>query len=667
MTEGQRIAPAGKHDGPIVLGLNTAHDAAACVAIGGRLAVAIAEERLSHRKHHEGFPRLAVQYCLEAAGLPSLDSVDLVVVNEYEETDHCLTLERRFSPERILGNPGHHLLHAHAAWATTSFTDTAILILDGSGYSYGEYTRRGATLLGPPPDSPDMEEAESSYSVRDRELSLVAKRWARWDASKPYYRFASLGHMFSVASQYIFGHMNHAGKTMGLAPYGEANAFEPIVEIRPDGIAVDTEWCLDLPPRSALSAEIDPTCRNLAARVQADLERGVLHLCKRLHEATGHRQLCISGGVGLNSVVNGRILDETPFESLYVTPAAGDSGIAIGAAAFGHRHLSDSIPRWHRPHDFLGREPAHEELSAAVKLHSGLLDEELLADPAVGAAADLVAGRVVGWFEGPSEFGPRALGHRSILADPRSMAMRDHLNDLVKRRETFRPYAASVLEERACAWFRTSALDPYMLVVADVWPDRRDEVPAIVHVDGTCRVQTVGPEHPGRYRRLLEEFHRLTGVPLVLNTSFNIRGEAMVETPGDAIRCFLASNIDVLYLGSHRLTKPGLDDPAADQLVPLVTPGVSFHVDFDAVDGAVHAPCYRYRTRTGHTEDLAEELFRCVTSLDSHTNVAELSPLLTSGPVDVRRVLSRLALLSLVVFRRPPAGVHRNERREGRS
>jgi carbamoyltransferase len=638
--------------GPAVLGINTAHDAAACLSIGGRLTVAIAEERLSHRKHHEGFPERAVQYCLDTAGLPSLDALDLVVVNEYEETQHSLVLERQLTSDRVIGNPGHHLLHAHAAWATTAFAETAILILDGSGYSYGEYVRRGAALLGPPPEWPDMEEAESSYSLVDGELSLVAKRWARWEAYQPYYRFASLGHMFSMASQYIFGHMHHAGKTMGLAPYGDPGAFDPFVKIESDGITVDTTWCLDLPTRSDRPAELDRTCRNLAARVQADLEVGVLHLCRLLHEATGHRRLCISGGVGLNSVVNGRIVRETPFESLYVTPAAGDSGIAIGAAAFGHRRLTGVVPSWHRPHDFLGRTPTEEELVDAIERHSELVEPFPLDDPAVAAAADLVAGKVIGWYEGGSEFGPRALGHRSILADPRSERMRDHLNNVVKRRELFRPYAASVLGEHVDDWFRTSGPDPYMLVVSDVHAGRRTEIPAVVHIDGTCRIQTVGPGHPGRYRRLIEAFHQSTGVPLVLNTSLNIRGEAVVESPDDAIRCFLASNLDVLYLGRNRLTKPALTAADAYALVPLLAPGVSLHLDLEALDGAVGPPQRRYRTRTGHSEPLEADAFHCASHLDGTTTVAELGGRLGWGLEDVRRTLALLVGLNLVILRR---------------
>lgn len=639
---------------PVVLGLNSAHDAAACLAVDGRIVAAIAEERLSRIKHHEGFPGGAIEYCLRARGLGPLDEVDLIVINEYPETDHALELRSLGYSGRIIANPGHHLLHAYCAWATSNFDDTAILVIDGSGYSYGEYVRRGAGTLGTPPAYVDMEEAESSYSVANGDLSVVEKRWALWEASRPYYRFPSVGHMYTMASQYIFGHMNHAGKTMGLAPYGDPRSFpEPFVRIGPEGLEIDTTWYLDLPPRSTQPAQLDQTCRDLAARVQTDLEVAVLHLCRVLHERTGHSNLCVTGGVGLNSVVNGKILEETPFERLYVTPAAGDSGTAIGAAAFGHRTLTSVVPRWHQPHDFLGAGYGSDSIRAAIERFPGLVEVEALPDAPERAAADLVEGRVVGWFEGGSEFGPRALGHRSILADPRPPDMRDRLNDRVKFREPFRPYAASVLEEERAAWFQTGAPDPYMLLVAEVVPERRAEIPAVVHFDGTCRIQTVGRDHPGNYREVIEHFHRSTGVPLVLNTSFNVRGEPAVETPEDAIRCFLASNLDALYLGSRRLTKHSLDDRSSADLVPVLCDGVSLGVEHATLEGGAQPAVYSFRTRTGHVGHLGQQLFDWARPIDGTRSIAAVAEVLNGDVATARLRFAELARMGLVAMRLP--------------
>lgn len=645
-------------NGPVVLGLNAAHDAAACLAIDGQVVSAIAEERLSRVKHHEGFPHAAIDDCLRGGGLESIDDVDLIVINEYPQTDHELELRAGGYPGRIIATPGHHLLHAYCAWATSGFDDTAILVLDGSGYNYGEYVRRGAGALGTRPAYDDMDEAESSYSVANGDLVVVDKRWALWEASRPLYRFPSLGHLFSMASQYIFGHMNHAGKTMGLAPYGDPRSFpEPFVRIGDDGleIEIDTTWYLQLPPRSTRPAEQDPICRDLAARVQADLETAVLHLCRVLHERTGHRNLCVTGGVGLNSVVNGMILRKTPFERLFVTPAAGDSGTAIGAAAFGHRSLTGTLPRWHQPHDFLGRDHGAHAVQAAIGRFLGLVEVEELADPAARAATDVLEGRVVGWFEGRSEFGPRALGHRSIVADPRRPDMRERLNERVKFREPFRPYAASVLEERSAEWFDASAPDPYMLVVADVLPEKRDDIPAVVHVDGTCRVQTVGPDHPGGFRSIIEHFHAATGVPLIVNTSFNIRGEPAVETPDDAIRCFLASNLDALYLDGHRLTKHELGEHTGLDLVPVLCEGVSLRTELASADGGLEAPLHAFRTRTGHVGPLEPHLFDVARRIDATQSIAQIGDELGGEPERALKALGELAHMGLVGFRSPDA------------
>src|SRR5450755_1000032 len=281
----------------VVLGINAAHDSAACLLIDGEIAVAIAEERLARTKHFEGFPQRAIDYCLRSAGIVDRSAVDTVVVNEYVKDDNGLIARRAGFSGELIVNPSHHLLHAYYAWAGAKFARPAVLILDGAGYSYGEHERRKSPMLGPCPPYSEMEESESMYVVDDSgELALVRKRWGLWDSSDPFLRFPSLGHMYSVASEYIFGHMMHAGKTMGLAAYGDASRFpEPLIEYTADGLVIDTEWITKLPPRSAEPAHRDEICRDVAAKVQAELERAVLYLCTELQSLTGAVDLAFSG------------------------------------------------------------------------------------------------------------------------------------------------------------------------------------------------------------------------------------------------------------------------------------------------------------------------------------------------------------------------------------
>lgn len=612
---------------PVVLGINSAHDASACLLVDGELKIAIPEERLSRAKYHEGFPYEAVKHCLQVGGLKELNSVDCIVMNEYAETDFDLELRNGGYTGRLITNPSHHLLHAYYAWVASGYSDAAIMIVDGSGYSYGEYIRQNSPMLGEAPPFSEMEEAESLYVVRDGRIEIVGKRWALWEASSPYYRFASLGHMYSIVSQYIFGHWKHAGKTMGLAPYGDPASFpEPFIDLTGPEMVIHTEWASRLPPRSPVPAEHDQTCRDLAAKVQAELERAMLWLADRLHRETGMDRLCVSGGVGLNSVTNGRLLRESKFSHLFITPAAGDAGISIGAALYGHHELTGVTPVWNYSHDYHGRTYPPDEVSAAITRYAKRLLVENPADAPAAAARDIASGSIIGWFEGGCEFGPRSLGHRSILCDPRGKDTKDRLNKTVKFRESFRPYAASVLSEHAGEYFDLAVDDPFMLIVAPVPQRYLDVIPSVCHVDGTCRIQSVRPDHLGGFRRLIEEFYDLTGLPLVLNTSFNIRGEPIVETPDEAIECFLASNIDVLYIEGRRLTKAILASAGAPgELVPRLNDSLVLGVVVATDDGRAMEPEHHVQTRTGHKSRITGAEYRLLRAVDGARTLAELA------------------------------------------
>jgi carbamoyltransferase len=637
----------------VVLGLNTAHDASACLLINGELVVAMCEERLSRVKYHQGYPELAVRYCLDAAGLPDLDAVDCIVLNQYAMRDYDTELAGSGYRGLLIANPSHHLLHAYYAWIASGYSDAAVMILDGSGYSFGEYTRRGRKDLGPPPEYSEMEEAESLYRIGAGEMTVVSKRWALWHASRPFFRFASLGHMYSMASQYIFGSFKHAGKTMGLAAYGDASAFpEPIVDLSGPEMDIDTLWITRLPPRSALPAEQDEVCRNVAAKVQAELERAILHLAEDLHRRTGETRLAVSGGVGLNSVTNGRLLRESSFTELFITPAASDAGVAIGAALYGHHELTGSLPSWDYRHDYHGRVYRADEVDAALTERADLVSWEDVDDRVPELAArDVAAGSVVGWFDLGSEFGPRSLGHRSIICDPRVPGMKDYLNAHVKFREPFRPYAASVLAEHASEYFDIDVDDPFMLIVAQVRDRYTQLVPSIVHADGTCRIQSVAPDHQGRFRALIEAFYALTGLPLVLNTSFNIRGEPIVETPADALECFLASNFDVLYLQGRRVTKVRAADTADRAgLVPVLSPNLTLETELPTSGGAVGQVRQLVRTRTGHRSPLDRTEFALLAQVDRRRTVADIARLAGVPTAEAIVAFERLQNRGLVAF-----------------
>jgi carbamoyltransferase len=593
--------------------------------IDGRIEVAIMEERLSRKKHHEGFPDLAIDYCMKSAGIADINEVDYFVINQYNKSacEMELVQYRNYS-NRVIINPSHHLLHAYYAYFASGFEDAAVLIVDGSGYNYGEYVVRNSPHLGPAPEFSEMEEADAIYFVRNGNIELIEKRWGLWHSSEPYYRFPSLGHMFSAASQYIFGSWQHAGKTMGLAPYGDSNALQfQIVTKTANGLAVDVDWILDFPkPVRGLSVEEVKINCDIAAKVQAELEEAMVYMAKRAYDATQSPNLCLSGGVALNSVANGRIILESPFQNVFITPAANDGGIAIGAALYGFHHLNKRPPVFKHVNDFYGRAYEDSEILEAIQ-NNPRLQYERVDNPAQRAAADLADRKIIGWFEGKSELGPRALGHRSILCDPRLPGMKDALNSKVKYRESFRPYAASVLEEHTAEYFDIHSRNPYMLVVTSILPDKRSTLPAVCHIDGTCRIQTVGPDYDGNYRKLIEYFYELTSVPMVLNTSFNIRGEPIVESPQDALACFLGSGIDFLYIGSYRISKftvseSGNLDYSLD-LIPYLNDDLTLIKESGSDKGRSRQDRLLVRMRTGHHMLLEAPLFKLLEAVDGRS------------------------------------------------
>lgn len=571
-----------------VLGLNCYdHDVSACLLRDGEIAYAIAKERITREKHDAGYYKKAVDYCLDAEGI-TLADVDLVVRNCYvlpvEELEtrvlHLQMPNYLEDDERVLSredplfrrNAGnvltvsHHLAHAYSAFAACPFEEGVVMVVDGVG-SY----RSDIIEACPPGDEalPLARESESYYKFSGARLETLKKVWmgpTRGFLSDEFVAMPGLGALYSRGSSYIFADWNKCGELMGLAPYGRPDVIKPVLELK-DGVLDVPEWGEDF-DRPWLIAdgkdwESDPSVQHwmdVAWRVQADTEKVLLARAIWLRETTGARNLCIAGGVALNCVANGRLAREAGYDNVWIQPAAGDDGIAIGCAYYGHLAIQKNPRKFVINHAYLGVAYDEKAVDEATERTSVRIETNRArsADICRDTARVLAEGKVVGWFQGRSEFGPRALGNRSILADPRDAEMKDILNKRVKHRQAFRPFAPCVLFERAREIFEGEQESPFMLLAMSVRPEWRDKIPAIVHVDGTARVQTIRRDQNERLYRLIQEFDAITGVPVILNTSFNVKGEPIVETPSDAVACFLATGIDCLAIHDRLITKSAM-------------------------------------------------------------------------------------------------------------
>jgi len=533
---------------------------------GGDIAyVSIAEDRLTRTKHTYVFPLRGIQYCLEVFGLESLEQVDFIYTDYarlprwmnsgpgYRKLEHdYLKLRLRYPRERIRVLD-HHDGHAGAAFHLSPFDEAAVLVVDSLGSRLNTQTLYHFTSAG----------------------AQVLERGDIW----------GIGRLYSLITGSVlpYGPEKGFGKTMGLAPYGAAHPG-PVLDFkaRDHGMSSDYSAFFSRPPLPRIVAAdvrrcedreqvLDPYFARAAYDVQQECERQMVRMAEYAYEKTGSRNLCIAGGTALNGLANARVLQRSRFENVWIPPGCSDTGLSLGLALWGYfQDVAKGVP---------AGEPKGSPLRTRVKVsmttpYTGrsyarepiarLLDRYGIAyAPAEpeAVAPHIAAGKVIGWFEGGSEFGPRALGHRSILADPRDPGMKDTLNRRVKFREPYRPYAPSVLAEHAREWLDLQADSPFMLMVVDVHEEKRARVPAITHVDHTTRPQTVTPEINPNYYRLIREFHRLTGVPMVLNTSLNINREPIVETPIDALICAFGTAIDFLYVEGLLIDCPQYANP----------------------------------------------------------------------------------------------------------
>jgi carbamoyltransferase len=575
------------------------HDSAACIVRDGEIIAAAQEERFTRTKHDFSFPQHAIEYCLSEAGI---ETKDLAYVAFYDKPfikfERLIKSYLAYAPlgiksflqampvwlkqklflrdilkdelsyEGKLLFPEHHQSHAASAFYPSPFQEAAILTVDGVG-----------------------EWATTSYGVgKGNKIKLMA------ELKFPH----SLGLLYSAFTYYTGFRVNSGEyKLMGLAPYGEPKyadlILNELLDLKPDGSFKLNlkyfDYCAGLkmtngrfnklfgsPPRKPES-KIEQRHMDLARSVQAVTEEIILRMAKHIHEQTGQKYLCLAGGVALNCVANGKILREGPYENIWIQPAAGDAGGALGAALLVHYDYLNN-PRQVVQKDcwqtsYLGPAFNNGQIEGLLKSRN-IPYEEVKNEDIPRRIARLIADeKVVGWFQGRMEFGPRALGSRSIIGDPRSPSMQSVMNLKIKYRESFRPFAPTVMEEHAPRYFEFEGKSPYMLITAPVRKEKRrelppeeqklfgierlktirSEIPAVTHVDYSARLQTVNKESNPLYYEMLKAFYELTGCPVIINTSFNVRGEPIVCTPQDAYTCFMRTQMDYLIMGNYLLDK----------------------------------------------------------------------------------------------------------------
>jgi len=597
-----------------VLGISAFyHDSAAALIEDGRIIAAAQEERFTRKKHDAGFPARAIEFCLDRAGV-GLDGIDCVAFYDkpFLKFERLLETYVAFAPRGFT-----QFRMALPVWLREKLFQKSLLRKEFKAFD-SDYDWNGKLLFG---EHHQSHAASAFFPSPFREAVVLTMdgvgEWAttsvalgrdnRLDVIKEIHFPHSLGLLYSAFTYYTGFKVNSGEyKVMGLAPYGEPRyaqvILDHLIDVKDDGsFRLDQsyfDYCTGLtmtngrfdrlfggPPRTSEEA-LEQRHMDLAASIQAVTEEIVLRLTRSIADETGMKNLCLAGGVALNCVANGKVLRDGRFDNIWIQPAAGDAGGALGAALsayHGHknqpRQVSNNTDAMRG--SYLGpsyQQPDIEQRLTGERARYTVLDDDTLTDTTAQALAD---GKAVGWFQGSMEFGPRALGARSILGDARSPSMQKMLNLKVKYRESFRPFAPSTLREDVADWFEIDTDSPYMLMVADVVKEHRREmsdtekelfgieklnvprsgIPAVTHVDYSARIQTVHKETNPRYHALISRFKALTGCPVIVNTSFNVRGEPIVCSPEDAFRCFMGTDIEFLAIGNCFLRKED-QDPA---------------------------------------------------------------------------------------------------------
>jgi carbamoyltransferase len=565
-----------------VLGTHVSHNGSACLLKDGEIVVAIEKERLSRIKHDGKDDSLAIRYCLDAEGI-TLDDVDLVVQNSnfdmFEGVCSDRIGERLVNKARHVETISHHLAHAYSAVGTSPLDESAVLVVDGCGNAYADcMDLEGAVTLEEPASAELGQvyfEKDSYYLWQNGVLRPNVKDFSVWGPNQSYAMYPnttmhSLGGTYLGVSTYVFRGIEDPGKLMGLAPYGRKDTYDfEMFDLQNGRVLLNYQWMkeFDRPARSYDEfKENFQYYADIAYHTQKELERALLYLVDARYQMHPSDNLAFAGGVALNAVANRRIVTESKFKNVYFQPAAGDNGLAIGCAYYGWLAILKKQRKAHSGSTFFGRNYSIETTEEALKQSKGV---RYTREPNfVIKVADLLAeGKTVAWFQGGSEFGPRALGHRSILADPKNKDVRNHINRDIKFREDFRPFAPSVPLDEVETYFDHPYESPYMILVAPVRDAWRERLAAVVHEDGSSRVQTVEEALVPEYYSLLKKFGERTGYSVLLNTSFNRRGMPIVETPAEAIALFLSTALDALVLGDFIVFK---EDVAVSKQRPSV-------------------------------------------------------------------------------------------------
>ncbi|MFT4691545.1 MAG: carbamoyltransferase [Limisphaerales bacterium] len=577
-----------------ILGINAYHgDASAALVVDGQLVAAVEEERFNRIKHWAGFPAESIRWCLKESGVQAVDLDHVAIsfnprvnmgkrlgfvlknrpslgaiVDRLKRQGKTLALEDQFAEAAGLKKEQvaakfhrieHHQTHIAAGFLISPYEESSVLSVDGMGDFTSTLTAQG-----------------------------TGTDWREFD--RVYYPH-SLGFLYSAVTMYLgFPYYGDEYKVMGLAPYGEpefADFFRKMIRPKGDTFelnlnyfthhkkGIKMSWNDGAPVVEPFHSELlekemgamrqpgdpmTPREDNLARSLQVVTEEIIIHLLNRLHDKTKCANLCMTGGVAMNSVANGKITTQTPFQNVYIPAGAADNGTSFGAAFYVWNRILGKERSFVQDHAYWGCESLDDDCKTSIdKL--GLPAVHLEGDALFSATVDrMIDGKVVGWFQGKMEFGARALGSRSLIADPRRTDMRDIINLRIKFREKFRPFAPSILEEEVGEWFEIDEPTPYMEKVYPIREEKRSQIPAVTHVDGSGRLQSVSKRTNPKYHALISKFHERTGVPIVLNTSLN-ENEPVVRIPEEAISCFLRTDMDVLVLGNYLIDRHAPDFP----------------------------------------------------------------------------------------------------------
>jgi len=556
-----------------VLGTGLSHDGSSCLLKDGNILVAIEKERLTRIKHDGGNDSLTVQYCLDAAGI-TIDDLSLVVQCANFEKEEIL--KHQYKGKRLFPADctipfvtiSHHLAHAYSAIGTSPFDECCVMVIDGCGNFYHQCDDLSNAFIPEHTKSqPGLYGEKDSYYFFDgknvkslyKDFSIINYLQQPGQVYLPTSNH-SIGGLYSMASQYCFGDFDDAGKLMGLAPYGNKDIYkEQLFDLKDGNVWVNEEVMHKYftQPSDAITRPFKEHFQyyaDIAAWVQQETEHAVLYVFKNRLQMHPHENICYAGGVALNAVANTKIIEQTGIKNFYIEPAAGDNGLALGCAFYGWMQVLQKEKVKHNGSTCFGKIYNDEIVSSAINKFSTQINVTEEKNIATETAAFLLQGKTVGWFQQGCEFGPRALGRRSILADPRSKNIQHHINADIKFREDFRPFAPAVLLEDKDIYFELGLESPYMILIDRIKQEWKDKMPGIVHVDGTCRVQTVKDNEECFYQ-LLQQWKKASGISVLLNTSFNKKGMPIVETPVEAIDFFLLCSLDVLVINNYIITK----------------------------------------------------------------------------------------------------------------